>query len=353
MEVEPAEAVEEGKGAPVKEDLKRLRKELGDEARDDKKDREKRPKQKEKPLPEGKTGDEKEAKRKLSADKKGSRASVNWFGQRKPARSATTDSEKTLESTDSREGRRRKKKRIKKKKTKRKGDEDDRGPYGVGRKEKFVESPGDKSDDSLSEGQVFRAAPSDKSRQLQLQEYAEEHPGRLASRLLRKMRTLLAREEGAMKDEGGQSLTPSTATSYFLTVMVPTYQDKMNLRMKREMKTVARALDQVAAGLGPQAADTLAQRLKALELQVSDQSWSRAQHLELLPPEGAALVDKDEAYMATKEQAVDVKMRTAISGGNPKGKGKEEGPKGKGKKGKGGHVKGWGGAQDTEKAPPA
>lgn len=90
LEVEPAEAVEEGKGAPVKEDLKRLRKELGDEARDDKKDREKRPKQKEKPLPEGKTGDEKEAKRKLSADKKGSRASVNWFGQRKPARSATT-----------------------------------------------------------------------------------------------------------------------------------------------------------------------------------------------------------------------------------------------------------------------
>ena len=202
-------------------------------------------------------------------------------------------------------------------------------------------------------GKFFRAAPSDKSRQLQLQEYAEEHPGRLASRLLRKMRTLLAREEGAMKDEGGQSLTPSTATSYFLTVMVPTYQDKMNLRMKREMKTVARALDQVAAGLGPQAADTLAQRLKALELQVSDQSWGRAQHLELLPPEGAALVDKDETYMATKEQAVDVKMRTAISGGNPKGKGKEEGPKGKGKKGKGGHVKGWGGAQDTEKAPPA
>ena len=27
-----------------------------------------------------------------------------------------------------------------------------------------------------------------------------------------------------MKDEGGQSLTPSTATSYYLTVMVPTYQ---------------------------------------------------------------------------------------------------------------------------------
>lgn len=64
-------------------------------------------------------------------------------------------------------------------------------------------------------------------------------------------------------------------------------------------------------------------------------------------------MDKDEAYMATKEQAVDVKMRTAISGSNPKGKGKDEGPKGKGKKGKGGHVKGWGGAQDTEKAPPA
>ena len=165
--------------------------------------------------------------------------------------------------------------------------------------------------------------------------------------------TLLAREEGALKDESGQSMTPSTATSYFLTVMVPTYHDKMNLRLRREMRTVALALDQVAAGQTPQAADTLAQRLKALELQVSDQSWSRAQHLELLPPEGAALVDKDEAYMATKEQAVDAKMRTAISGGNPKGKGKDEGPKGKGKKGKGHQTKGWGGGHEPEKAPPA
>ena len=163
------------------------------------------------------------------------------------------------------------------------------------------------------------------------------------------MRTLLAREEGARTE------TPSTATSYFLTVMAPSYQEKLNLRMRREMRTVALALDQIAAGQSPQAADALAQRLKALELQVSDQSWSRAQHLELLPREGAALVDKDETYMATKEQAVDAKMRTAISGWGPKGKGKDDDAKGKGKgkKGKGQYSKGWGGSHEVEKTPPA
>ena len=349
----PAEAEGKGSGPRVKEDLKKLRKEVGEDARDDRKERERRRKKKDKPLPEGKKGDAKPKGEKLSADKKRSKAQVTWFGQKKKARESTTESEETVGSTDSREESRKKKKKSKKRRTKKRGIDEDRGPYGVGRRERFVGSDSDKSEDSQSDGQVFRAAPSEKSRQLQLQEYAQEHPGRLASRLLRKMRTLLAREEGALKDESGQSMTPSTATSYFLTVMVPTYHDKMNLRLRREMRTVALALDQVAAGQTPQAADTLAQRLKALELQVSDQSWSRAQHLELLPPEGAALVDKDEAYMATKEQAVDAKMRTAISGGNPKGKGKDEGPKGKGKKGKGHQTKGWGGGREPEKAPPA
>ena len=328
---------------------------MGEEARDEPRKRDKKKKRKDKGLPAGKKDESKPRGERLSADKKGNKAQVDWFGLKRPARLSTSESEQSSDRTDSRDGAHRKKKK-KKGKHRSRGAGEDRGPYGVGRKEKFVASDSGRSEDSQSEGQVFRAAPSDKSRQLQLQEYAQDHPGRLASRLLRKMRTLLAREEGARKERSGQSMTPSTATSYFLTVMVPSYQEKLNLRMRREMRTVALAFDQIAAGQSPQAADTLAQRLKALELQVSDQSWSRAQHLELLPPEGAALVDKDETYMATKEQAVDAKMRTAISGGwGPKGKGKDDDAKGKGKgkKGKTQYSKGWGGSHEVEKTPPA
>ena len=86
--------------------------------------------------------------------------------------------------------------------------------------------------------------------------------------------------------------------------------------------------------------------MKSLELYLSDQAWSRAQHLELIPPEGVNLVGKDETLMATKEQATEQKMRLLIAGqpwkGNGKGKmndfhqkgkgkGKEKGKKGKSK----------------------
>ena len=44
--------------------------------------------------------------------------------------------------------------------------------------------------------QVFRAGRSGTSKHLLLQEYAEKHPGRLTARLLKKMKGILAREEG-------------------------------------------------------------------------------------------------------------------------------------------------------------
>ena len=94
------------------------------------------------------------------------------------------------------------------------------------------------------------------------------------------MKLLLAREEGAMSQGSGQNLTPSTATSYFLTVVLPLHKDRLNVRIQRDMRTMARCLDLIALGLPEKSADILAQRLEALELMVTDQSWSRAQHLE-------------------------------------------------------------------------
>ena len=111
-----------------------------------------------------------------------------------------------------------KKKEHKRARGKRKRDKkaDDRGPFGAGAKVKFARSDATSisSGEDDETGQSYQAAPSGKSRQIQLLEYAEKHPGRLARHLLMKMRVLLAREEGALNPfSEPNNLTPSTATS--------------------------------------------------------------------------------------------------------------------------------------------
>ena len=64
------------------------------------------------------------------------------------------------------------------------------------------------------------------------------------------------------------------------------------LRLLREMRTLATALDEIAAGRYQFAADVLAQRIKALELFQSDGTWNRAQYLELLDVEGPSLLGR-------------------------------------------------------------
>jgi len=79
--------------------------------------------------------------------------------------------------------------------------------------------------------------------------------------------------------------------------------------------------------------------MKALELQMSDNGWQRAQHLEFIAPEGAELAERDEQRMAAQEQALEAKMMQQVNHPKPQwnnneGKGKGEGQnEGKGKKG--------------------
>ena len=81
--------------------------------------------------------------------------------------------------------------------------------------------------------------------------------------------------------------------------------------------------------------------------------------MELVPPEMASLVEKDEMLMALKEQATDSRMRTGLNippwRGQPKGesKGEEKGKakgKGRGKKGRGPSGN-WAPALEAEKPP--
>ena len=109
------------------------------------------------------------------------------------------------------------------------------------------------------------------------------------------------------------------------------------------MRTVALVIDLLAKQRHAEAADVLAQRLKALERSVVDGAWVQSQFLELIPPEGATLLDKDEDLMLAKEARAEAELRTGSSwwgaqqwhqpgkGGAPKGDRKGKGKKGKGK----------------------
>ncbi|CAE7752011.1 unnamed protein product, partial [Symbiodinium microadriaticum] len=281
-------------------------------------------------LPTGKAAD----------DGGGGPSDKGWFGQ--PAREPEVNSSS---STSSSTPATKKKKKKKKEKSRAKGSKD-RGPFGAGAKMGY--GGGDlASDDSSEDSQLFREGPHSggASLQLMLQEYAQRRPGRLASRLLQKMQVMVAKEGGPLTTLRTGSRTPPVATNWTLTMMAP---KQPPIRLLREMRTLAMALDEIAAGRYQFAADVLAQRLKALELFQSDGGWNRAQYLELLDAEGPSLLGRDEAVMASKEWAGELRMRrlqTKGGGkGDPKGdpkretKGDPKGDKG-GKKGKGGKGK--------------
>ena len=213
----------------------------------------------------------------------------------------------------------------------------DRGPFGSGSAVKYK-----KGSDSESES-VFRNAPLNQqaSSQLKLVQYAKKRPGRLASRLLLKM------QQDSARDFRGANLlpekkTPPAATHYLQTMMLPQMGGKMNLRTLRELKTLCTALDTLAVSRPAQAADVLAQRIKALERATSEGHWSSAQFLELISPESAGLLERDELVHLTKEYLLDQKLKNYDRMPPRGGKGERKGEKGKGEKGsagKGGKTK--------------
>ena len=198
----------------------------------------------------------------------------------------------------------------------------DRGPFGQGPAMSFGESKEKKKRSrsrsrrkaSRSSGsdkeQSFRGASSSSSQHLRLVQYSLEYEGRLAGRLLQKMSSLASRDGGAEFTKNGQQ-TPSAATPYYLMITVPQLGSNPNfsVRTRREMKVFSKILDLLAAGHPAQAADVVAQRLKALERFTLDGHWRRAQHLELLSPEHGALLDKDEDLMLAREAELDMRLQ--------------------------------------------
>ena len=129
---------------------------------------------------------------------------------------------------------------------------------------------------------------------------------------------------------------PAVASAYYHVVLAPSHRP-MGARNTREAKTLCRALDLLAKKDTGAAADLPGQRLKALEKSMVDGDWTRAQFLELLPPEGTMLVDRDEDLMVQRENELQAKIegkggkqqRSSLGWWGPRFEGTWKGSKGK------------------------
>ena len=252
---------------------------------------------------------------------------------REAGRKAAKKKKKKKNRTKSKKGRKREDKGSKKKKK-------DRGPFGVARTEEWTQGDSKESSESSSSVESdFHKASGEKSLQLKLVRYAQRHPGRLATRLLRLMAKAVGFSSGALTLKSPtMKEAPATAHLYFLTILTPALNTKWTARTAREMKCWATILDLLAEGKGPEAADIASQRLKALERSVHDgNTWRRARYLELVDPEDHLLTDKGEEKMMNRELELEEKSRgkgnwslwdPELKAG--KGKKGKEGGKGKG-----------------------
>lgn len=152
----------------------------------------------------------------------------------------------------------------------------------------------------------------------------------------------MARQTARGLEGANPSKTPAVAMNRFLTALQPSLQRRLGIRSLRELKTLAQCLDLMAQGEVGRGADLISQRVKAIERATVDNNGQSAQFLELLPPENATLLERDEEVYLAREVLTDLKIRGLDRSGRGKGwdlnkgdgKGKEgqKGQKGKGKR---------------------
>lgn len=135
---------------------------------------------------------------------------------------------------------------------------------------------------------VFRDANEDRGGRIsqgRLIRWASAHPGRLAAKSLQLMESRVGNDMEPERRPSRTHCVPA-AKAYYLRVLKPE-SERINagVRNLREMKTLAYAIDHLARGRVGEASDILVMRLKAVEMAAKDNSWDRANFLELVPEE--------------------------------------------------------------------
>ena len=134
---------------------------------------------------------------------------------------------------------------------------------------------------------------------------ALQHPGALLRAGLRSMAQYLPQGTGGSSSSSVAN-SSSVAADFsprvvqYLTTVVPV--GTLGLKNHRELQTIAQSLDALLRGEILLAGDTLMQRFKSVELAAQSQSWSVAQHLELVPTLTVSATGGKEMKAATREE---------------------------------------------------
>ena len=112
-----------------------------------------------------------------------------------------------------------------------------------------------------------------------LQKKAVRSPGSVLKMLLQKVGEALS--EAAVAEDGGDSKLGNKMSSYVQIVAKPLLGSKV--RDMRELETIARCIDLLRQGCLPEVGDALAGRFMAVESAGLSNSWTDAQHLEVIP----------------------------------------------------------------------
>ena len=145
-----------------------------------------------------------------------------------------------------------------------------------------------------------------------IQALAAEQPGALMESGLTEISKLLGeREGGATSTSASEGAIPARVLAYLTSVFHGRHPpSEVGLRTSKEMRTLARALDALAAGQLPQVGDLLMQRFKALETSVADKSWAVASGIEVVD-ETEGLATREERAEAAKTIMLKQKLEEA------------------------------------------
>lgn len=146
----------------------------------------------------------------------------------------------------------------------------------------------------------------------QLLEFAHVDPATLATQLLQKVQDAIGNE--GVQAAWSEDQRPVAALSYYHRVLAENKCTAAGLF--REAKTLSSVLDLLALDRPREAADVVAQRLVAMEFVTKEGgSWGVAKFVELVPQDGAALIDKPLRTMANNEYNDDVSLTASALGG--------------------------------------
>ena len=109
--------------------------------------------------------------------------------------------------------------------------------------------------------------------------------GFISAQAIENMQELMLSEAG--QESSQQEGWVPTLLKYYRQML----SRKVSGPMSRELHTLCTVGDLVLRGQLPEAMDTLIQRVKSLEAQISGLAWTSAQRLELLPSDGNAFVE--------------------------------------------------------------